>query len=168
MKRQIVLIILLIAAIGYAGYMYMPVMQAYLPDLFKARLGDGSGEMDRPVAEPAQSAAKTSAEAAVATAESGGEQKKVKKDLVDPFALRINIRSKQDRPKEDQKEIANEPDPTLEGIWVDSGMRVAFISNQAVVEGGMVMDWRVSRITKTQVTLTKGSRRKILKLEAIQ
>ena len=158
----------MIAAIGYAGYMYWPVMSSYLPDLFKTQSRTRTDKIARPAAKPAQAAAETAAKPAGATAEAAVKPKKVAEDLVDPFALRIKIRSKSDQPKKDKKEASTEPLPKLEGIWVDSGMRVAFISNQAVVEGGLVMGWRVSRITKTQITLTKGRQKKILKLEAIQ
>lgn len=86
---------------------------------------------------------------------------------MDPFALRINVRRRgeiDEKPKDDKpKAVVVEPE--LEGIWVDSGMRVAFISGQALIEGGVVLGWRVSSITKTQVTLVKGGQTKILKVE---
>lgn len=166
MRRQIVLILLLLASLGYAGYIYWPVLSGYLPDLFETRPEIRPDRIEQPADEPVETEAKTTA--GPAASPEAVVKKKVIKDLVDPFALRINIRSKAETPKEDKKEVAKEPEPELEGIWVDSGMRVAFISNQAVIEGGLVMGWRVTRITKTQVTLKKGSRRKILKLEAIQ
>jgi hypothetical protein len=167
MKRQLVLIILLIAAIGYAGYMYWPVMQGYLPELFKPQPQIQPAKVVQPEAEPGQPEAGTADQTDQPTPEVLLENKKAKLELIDPFALRINIRSRAEQPKV-EKVKETEPEPELEGIWVDSGMRVAFISNQAVVQGGLVMGWRVSRITKTQVTLTKGRRKKILKLEAIQ
>jgi len=168
--RQVVLIVLLLVVVGYAGYIYWPIISTYLPDSFQLQPKTKAAKIKRPAtkAKPDQPAAKTVTDTVPVTQEGATEKKEIKADLVDPFALRINIRSKSETPKEEKKEEVEEALPELEGIWVDSGMRVAFISNQAVVEGGLVMGWRVSRITKTQVTLTKGRRRKILKLEAIQ
>ena len=164
MKRQAVILVVLIAALGYLGYVYWPILSSY-------------------VAGPAQKGPELRKEAAskttttIARAEAGSATQEVEEDeeskaaekikLVDPFSVRITIKT--DEPaKIPEKEVRTVPDPVLEGIWVDSDMKVAFISGQALIEGGKILGWTVKRITKTQVLLVKGRQRKILKLEGIQ
>ena len=92
--------------------------------------------------------------------------------LIDPFALRVAVVSKQEaeeaakRAKERrEEEPAKRPDePKLEGIWIGSGLKAAFISGQVMTEGGIIMGWRVSRINPDSVVLRKGSATKVLKL----
>ncbi|MBN2057504.1 MAG: hypothetical protein JW782_01735 [Candidatus Saganbacteria bacterium] len=178
-KQQLILVILLIAALGYSGYVYWPYVSAYFPQ--------GSTQKTKqppPPAgiEPAKPIGQETSEAEVKPADQpkaavqpdGKEPQKAgtneivaEPKLVDPFALRINVRRRGEvTAKPEEKEPKRAPvEPELEGIWVDSGMRVAFISGQALIEGGVVLGWRVSRITKTQVTLVKGGQTKILKLE---
>lgn len=88
--------------------------------------------------------------------------------LTDPFSMRAKV-TRRDRKKTVaepvQGESTKESIPVLEGIWVDSSMKVAFISGRAINEGGQIMGWRVTRIDERSVTIRKGSRKKILKLE---
>ncbi|MDD5382109.1 MAG: hypothetical protein PHH60_00410 [Candidatus Margulisbacteria bacterium] len=89
-------------------------------------------------------------------------------EMIDPFALRLAVRKKvveQEQPKEEPKEVVKVIEPRLEGIWVDAEMKVAFVSGQALNEGGEVLGWKVTQITKSYVTLTKGGQTKTLKLE---
>lgn len=90
--------------------------------------------------------------------------------LIDPFALRISVRHKvTEKPsvgaQEGATNVSPPTEPQLEGIWVDSNMRVAFISGQSLNIGDSVLGWQVVSITRDQVELRKDSRTKILRLE---
>ncbi|MFH1347339.1 MAG: hypothetical protein ABIH22_01485 [Candidatus Margulisiibacteriota bacterium] len=168
MKRQVIIVIILIVALGYLGFVYWPLVSAYVPGLAKEAPKVGK---DVPAA-PTTTIAEEKEAAVTKEAEKGEGVKAApeKIKLVDPFVIRIPIKSSAEPKKEpeEKKEVKQEIEPTLEGIWVDSGMKVAFVSGQAVIEGGIVMGWRVKKITKTQVFLVKGTREKILKLEGLQ
>jgi hypothetical protein len=172
MKRQVVLLMLLIAALGYAVYSYWPLFSVYLPELGKAAPPEARVAGVK-IAEPAEKPALAPGPApAVRKEEKGAKAEKPvreeKVELIDPFSLRISVLPKSAVKSMEEKKgakIADEPE--LEGIWVDSGMRVAFISGQALTEGAVVLGWRVQRITKTEVLLVKGKQKKILRLEAI-
>ena len=90
------------------------------------------------------------------------KQKKTK--LADPFSLRVSVRRKDGTGQEEELENVTLA-PSLEGIWVSRGTRVAFISGQAVNVGGTVLGWRVVGITQNQVVIKRGNESKILKLE---
>lgn len=86
--------------------------------------------------------------------------------LTNPFALRVGVKRKVDiTTKKTIAPPAKEVAPVLEGVWVDSSMKVAFISGQAVSVGEIVNGWRVTGISERSVTITKGSRTKVLRLE---
>jgi hypothetical protein len=92
-------------------------------------------------------------------------------NLGNPFARRVSAMRKSELekikstpPVEPTKPIV----PVLEGVWVDSGMRVAFISGQTILIGGRVLGWRVVEILKDQVVLEKGGAYKTLKMEALR
>lgn len=103
---------------------------------------------------------------------------KGEKPLIDPFAFRIAVRRKVEvevkpagptppgaptgTPEKPKKVIK------LEGIWIDATMKVAFISGQALVEGGRVMGWKVAKIYRDQVVLARAGQTKILFLEGIR
>lgn len=154
------------AALGYLGFIYWPLVEAYVPGMAKEA---PKVEVGLPAA-PTATITKGVEGALTKEAEEAGDQAApVKVELVDPFLIRVALKSSSaPTEKPEEPEVIKVAEPVLEGIWVDSGMRVAFISGQAVIEGGGVMGWRVKKITKTQVLLTKGSRKKILKLEGIQ
>ncbi|MFH1683395.1 MAG: hypothetical protein ABIA67_00785 [Candidatus Margulisiibacteriota bacterium] len=168
MKRQVIIVLILIVALGYAGFVSWPRVAAYVPGFAK----------EAPKAEKDLPAAPTTTIAEGINAAGIKEMKKGEGveaapaiiKLVDPFIIRTSVKSLSEpmTEPEDGKEVKKETELVLEGIWVDSGMRVAFISEQAVIEGGTVMGWRVRRITKTQVVLVKGRENKTLKLEGIQ
>jgi hypothetical protein len=176
MKRQIVLLMLLMAALVYAVYSYWPLFSVYLPELGKAVPSETKlkkvevvGPEEKPALVPKPAPApgtEKTKEAVTATKKPSTEEEE---KLIDPFALRISVlpKSALKTREEQQKEVIKVDEPKLEGIWVDSSMRVAFISGQALTEGGVVMGWRVKRITKTDVLLLKGSQQKTLRLEAI-
>ena len=86
--------------------------------------------------------------------------------LTDPFALRINVRV-----TGGQKEVEEGPAEEtntglkLEGIWVDSGVKMVFVSGLTLSEGQSVQGWQVKKIERTQVLLVKGEKSRMLKLE---
>ncbi len=100
--------------------------------------------------------------------------------LIDPFALRIAVRRIAEMeakpagptPPGAPGATVTPPKPKriikLEGIWIDATMRVAFISGQALVEGGRVMGWKVAQITRDRVVLVRDGQTKILTLEGIR
>ncbi|OGB88923.1 hypothetical protein A2625_00405 [candidate division WOR-1 bacterium RIFCSPHIGHO2_01_FULL_53_15] len=146
------------ATIIYAGFTYWPVLS---PLIVRPRPAPVVS-----VPAPIKPAAKTEAAAKKVDlfelAESTAEVK-----LVDPFALRTTVRGKEELPP---PTLPGEPspkpaEPVLQGIWLDAGMKIAFISDQVVAPGGAVLGWKVVSITQNQVTLQKGSATKILKLE---
>jgi hypothetical protein len=87
--------------------------------------------------------------------------------LVDPFSLRINVKSKITESTHpappSEKVIVNEP--VLEGIWIDSGARVAFFYGPTHSVGENIFGWSLVSITRDSVVLEKGSATKKLKLE---
>lgn len=85
-------------------------------------------------------------------------------NLTDPFSLKMFVQDKDSLSKSSKDKKDN--DPVLEGIWVSTGTRVAFISGQTVQRGGVINGWRVTGISKTKVWLKRGSETKILELEA--
>jgi hypothetical protein len=169
MKRQILLVVLLLAVLGYAAYTYWPVLVAYFPDLIPQQATVKPGA--KPAAVPAQTTT-TQAQAAEAVEETAEAEARIEKPktekLVDPFMLRVRVTDKtRVTPVEEKKEVVKPPEPKLEGIWIDSDMKIAFISGQALIENGRIMGWTVKRISKTQVLLVKGKDTKILKLEGL-
>ena len=175
MRRQLLLLLVLIAVLAIALLNYWPLLSSYfmeygikLPSVQRApsvRPSVPAGKDDVRVDAAIQVAVDPPPEV-----ESPGYALLRTGDLTDPFALRVAVKlktlPKPDVPKLEVKTpVQQGPEPQLEGIWVDSGMRVAFISGQTLVEGGSVLGWRVSKISKTQVVLVKGGRSKILELE---
>ncbi len=163
--RRIILLILLTAALGFAVSIYWPLLSPYFsrapvkpPPVVKLKEGEPSEEIAREKEEVREE--KLAVEKVL---------EEEKKKLVDPFSLRIPVKTKKEiaeqKAKVVEKPVEKPKEPKLEGIWVDSGMRVAFISGQALIEGGTIMGWRVQRITKTYVVLVKKGARKVLKLE---
>lgn len=154
MIRRIVLLILLGVALGYAVYVYW----SYLPWVAK--------EKPKP-----EIAAEAPSPEAIEAERERIEVEKIPevKELVDPFALRISVEGKTEEvaKSEERGEVKKTAEPKLEGIWLSSGMRVAFISGQALRKGGVVMGWRVAEISKSQVVLQKGETTKVLRLEGM-
>jgi hypothetical protein len=166
MGRQIIVIVLLIASLFYAVYTYWPVLSPYLPAPKKAKPVAAAAPT---ITIPSASIEAKAKEAEVLdillpTAEAR---------IIDPFALRISVKTRAEEPLppptipgEGKPKPAEKPvEPKLEGIWVDSGMKIAFISGQALPVGGAVLGWKVVSISKEQVVLQKGSATKTLRLE---
>jgi len=89
------------------------------------------------------------------------------RELINPFSLRVAVRSKKEAEAKPEKPAVEVKvvEPKLEGIWIGSGLRAAFISGQVMTEGGIIMGWRVASIAPTSVVLRKGRMTKILRLE---
>ncbi|MBI5399876.1 hypothetical protein HZB07_04620 [Candidatus Saganbacteria bacterium] len=79
--------------------------------------------------------------------------------LVDPFVLRVAVQP--------IVEAKNQPgvsaivevkifEPQLEGVWIGEDMKIAFISGQALIEGGTIGGWRVRTIARDHVVLVKS------------
>ncbi len=166
MGRRIILVVLMLGALGWAVYTYRPIVSPYF-------LRPGTQPMA--VTQTTVVTTTTAAKAAPVKKEAVTTTlppKEEKARLVDPFALRIAAVSKQEAEEAAQRAKAKseaEParrldEPKLEGIWIGSGLKAAFISGQVMTEGGIIMGWRVSRINPDSVVLRKGSAVKILKL----
>ncbi|MFA4843503.1 MAG: hypothetical protein WC632_00965 [Candidatus Margulisiibacteriota bacterium] len=166
MARQIMIGVILAVSLAYAAFTYWPLLASYLP-----------GTVPSP--KPALVAP---APAAVPTQEIQAAEKNdidllylptLEVKAIDPFALRIEIKRREELPPPPEAETPGAPaapaakpvEPKLEGIWVDSGMQVAFISGQALTMGSKILGWRVSSISKEQVVLTRGTQTKILRVE---
>jgi len=166
MSRRIILLILMLGALGWAVYTYRPIVSPYF-----SRPKTQTVSVTQTTVVTTTTAAKASpAEKAKVTTTLPPKEGKVR--LVDPFAVRVAVVSKQEaeeaarRAKERKEEAPlKKPDePKLEGIWIGSGLKAAFISGQVMTEGGIIMGWRVSRINPDSVVLRKGNAVKILKL----
>jgi len=168
--RRIIIFILLVAAVGYGLYAYWPILSPYLEKVEEAKPVETA-----PAAAPEPPAAtgeKTPEAIAATEAVSTAEVK-----LVDPFALRIEVTSKAEQaaraappaaapsPGGEKPKEVKPAGPRLEGVWIDSGMRIAFISGQALNVGGAIMGWKVVSISTDRVVLRKGSVSKTLRLE---
>ena len=171
MSRRIILIILMLGALGYAVYTYAPIVAPYIAGMAAKKPAEVEVKKEVPAAVPS----------AVTTTTVAAEKKKaqppapkaveVKKAVVDPFALRIAVKSVKEveearaRAAERSKEEVKKPaEPELEGIWIGSGLKAAFISGQVLTEGGTIMGWRVIKINQNNVVLRKGRASKVLKL----
>ncbi|MDD5593649.1 MAG: hypothetical protein PHG97_02765 [Candidatus Margulisbacteria bacterium] len=153
--RQILIAVILLATAGYALFTYWPRSKQAAPAA--------------PVATATVAAAST-AEAAPKMNLFEMPAPTAEVTLVDPFALRIAVIRKEEEPQPAPTlPTAEKPkppvEPKLQGIWLDSGMRVAFISDQYVQVGGKILGWKVVAINKDWVVLQKGSTEKILRLE---
>jgi len=92
-------------------------------------------------------------------------KKKEIEKLTDPFALRINVRAAGGQKEGVEIPAGATTGLKLEGVWVDSGVRMAFISGWTLTEGQSVQGWQVKRIERNQVLLVKGEKSRILRLE---
>jgi hypothetical protein len=167
-KQQLLLPILLLAAIAYAGYTYWPVLGSMFPNREAAIVKAAPATPKT----PAQSASSESQTASVTGQAVTLEATKAptQEELINPFALRIKVIPKRENIVATQQVRTAEVkavQPELQGIWVDASMKIAFISDQTVSEGGQVLGWRVARIEKTYVMLTKGGKQRILKVEGL-
>jgi len=157
----------MLLAAGYAAFTYWPVVSPYVPFINQSRPAPAAAP--QPASPEPKPVSSTEAAAAAAAAAAPTRES----ELADPFAIRIKVRKKVTeaaKPAEGQPGM-EKPKPAalkLEGIWVDSGMKVAFISGQAVNRGGVVSGWKVTSISEDRVVLQKGSVQKTLKVEGIR
>ncbi len=151
---------LLIVVLAFAVFTYLPIWEQIFG---KPSAQTGSLPPPIPPSSIPASGEVMSGTGSAATAET---------ELVDPFSYRLAVRKKVSvapsvgsggSPTPTEAPLVN--GPLLQGIWVDEGMEIAFISGQTVNEGGTVLGWRVSSITKNYVVLTKDGKSRTLKLE---
>lgn len=154
------LIVLLIIALAFAVITYLPIWEQIF-----GKLSSQTGSFQAPIPPPSI-AASGEVGSGIESAPSA------EAELIDPFSYRIAVRKKASPSPSAGPGGASAPaeapkadEPVLQGIWVDEGMEVAFISGQTVNEGGTVLGWRVSSITKNYVVLTRGGKSRTLKLE---
>jgi len=112
----------------------------------------------REVGSPVVSLAKSASLEAVGSV----AKKTVPLEMVDPFALRLDVLSKLASGISGEAAAAG---IKLEGIWFNSELRAAFIGGNVVTEGEDVAGWRVRKIYKDRVDLVRQNEIKILKLE---
>lgn len=165
-KKPIILVVLLVAALGYAAYTYLPLVTPYISGLLGKQPEKLEIKKEVPPARPAEGTTTTTQP----EVKEERAPKAVKpKKLADPFALRVAVTSKKEleaaRAAREKEEAPKKPrEPELEGIWVGTGLKAAFISGQVMTEGATIMGWRVVRISRTDVILRKGRRTRTLKL----
>jgi hypothetical protein len=158
MNRQIVLFIVVLAVAAYGIFTYWPAVSSRL--FYRPAAVKTAAQLP---ALPTSPEAKTAGTPEAAALPPTSEVR-----LVDPFVLRIAVRKKVEEPGAPgaaPPEAVKPPEPQLEGVWIDAGMKVAFISGQALIPGGKIMGWTVTSILKDSVVLQKGSTVKILKME---
>jgi hypothetical protein len=158
------MIVVLIAVLGYAVYTYWPIVS---PLFWAAKPKPASTVApalpELQITASLEAAVKRAAEAQALELPSSEVR------LVDPFLLRVTISGKEEAPVTTStlpaEKKAPPAEPELQGIWMDSGMNIAFISDQSLQVGGTVLGWRLAAITPDHVVMKKGSATKILYLK---
>ena len=170
MNRKVLLTILLVLAVVYALFSYLPVVAPYFnkPSAgVKTEVAGGAA--------PAEVASET------VSIEAFQIQDEELKNLVNPFALRIAVQEKREEaivqpppapissPIPMVSTATKEPSqvpvrPQLQGVLVSGEMRFAVISGVTVREGATILGWHVREIGENYVFLEK-SNGKTLKLE---
>ncbi len=148
------------ATLGYALFTYWPV-------LVPAR------KKPAPVVLPAPPAAAPRVSATVEAAAKKAEEMimelpTAEARLTDPFALRTAVRTLAEEPVTTTlpgKPAVKPAEPELQGIWLDSGMEIAFISDQSLQVGGKIMGWELISISPDHVVMKKGGSTKTLYLK---
>jgi hypothetical protein len=165
--RQAFIILVLIATIAYAVFTYWPfispLLAGYLPSPKKPAAAAPQVTVPQPSAASTEAQAKqeSALEMSLPTAEA---------NLVDPFSLRIAVKTKSEEPVTTTLQPGTEKprpkpaEPVLQGIWLDSGMKVAFISDNSVPLGGTIMGWKLIAINDDSITMKKGSVIRVFKI----
>jgi len=166
--RQIVLIAVLAATLGYALFTYWPVLAPLVR--LPGRGKKPAAIVTAPSPVPAEPKVTASIEAAAKSAEDLTlELPTAEAHLVDPFSLRTVVRTQAEEPVTGTTlpsgPPVKPPEPDLQGIWLDSGMEIAFISDQSLQVGGKVMGWELISISPDHVVLRKGGATKTLYLK---
>ena len=178
-RSTLILILLLVSALGFALASYWPLFgPAKAPNAGQQPVVVHS-ETNINLPEPKGIASPEAQEVVSDEAYMFKQIKSVLKQdklLTDPFTLRIAVTRKiVEVPKTETASpgatvlTVQKPKPglKLEGIWIDSGMRVAFISGRTLVEGNSIMGWKLLKIYPEQIILKQNNKVKILKLEVI-
>ena len=159
-KKTLILIGLLVVVLAFAVCTYLPIWEQIF-----GKPSSRTGSLPAPILP-------FSVLASGEVVANAGSMTSAEAKLIDPFSYRIAVRKKASSPPSvspgGPSAPAEEPradEPVLQGIWVDEGMEVAFISSQTMNEGGTVLGWKVSSITKNYVVLIKGGKSRTLKLE---
>jgi hypothetical protein len=164
-QRQALMILILIAALAYASFTYWPI----IAPLISSRSQKKTITVSLPA--PPQPRISASTEAAVKSIDQAPEMElpSAEVSLVDPFNLRITISNKSEEPApaapQSNEKKAAPVYPELQGIWMDSGMNIAFISDQSLQVGGTVLGWKLAAIAPDHVVLKKGGATKVLYLK---
>ena len=163
------MILILIAAIGYAGLTYWPI----IAPLVRSKAQKKTISVTLPA--PPQPKISASTEAAAKNMQQQQEQApemelpSAEVSLVDPFLLRVTVSNKEEEPVTTStlptEKRAAPAEPDLQGIWMDSGMNIAFISDQSLQVGGTVLGWKLAAIAPDHVVMKKGGATKILDLK---
>jgi hypothetical protein len=173
MKKTAILALLLIAVLAFAFYSYWPALSSFFIEPPQPGAVITAPIMVSPDLSLLTSTTVPPAKRVVERLGKIITDKKSEKEknhqLVDPFDLRVAVRRKVPetgipllgKPKEPPRP----QEIRLEGIWIDAGMKVAFISSQALQVGEKIRGWTVSSILKDRVLLEKGSQIKILRME---
>jgi len=164
--RQALLVLVLAGAFGYALFTYWPLLAPLLPLPSGKKPGAAAPATPAPPPLPKLSA---SAEAAARKAEELTlAVPTAEARLTDPFALRTAVRTLAEEPAAPALSgtpAAKPAEPDLQGIWMDSGMEIAFISDQSLQVGGTILGWRLESISPDHVVLKKGGATKTLYLK---
>ncbi len=165
--RQALLVLVLIGALGYALFTYWPVLAPLLP--LPARKKPAALVTAAPAAAPLPKLSPSAEAAAKKAGEMAMEVPTAEARLTDPFALRTTVRTLAEAPltapTRPGTPTAKPAEPELQGIWMDSGMEIAFISDQSLQVGGKILGWRLESIYPDHVVLKKGGATKTLYLK---
>ncbi len=168
MFRQILIILILIATLGYAVFTYWPVISPLVSVIRLPAQKKPAPAASAPAIAPKISATVEAAAKNVTVMEM--ELPTAEANLVDPFSLRVTVKTREEEPVTTttlatvKPVVARPAGPELQGIWIESGMSLAFISDQSVQIGGTVMGWKLVSITPDHVVMKRGEATKILYL----
>jgi hypothetical protein len=169
MYKQILIALILIATLGYAAFTYWPVISPLVSAVHLP-----AKKKPAPAAPPLSAAPRISTTVEAAAKKAAVlelELPTAEAHLVDPFSLRVAVLPKEAEPVTTttlavaKPQVVRPAGPELQGVWLESGMSLAFISDQSVQLGGTVMGWKLVSIAPDYVVLKKGPATKILKLE---
>lgn len=158
----------MIATLGYAAFTYWPIFSPLVSAVHPPAKKKLVPAAPAPLIAPKISVTVEAAAKNVTVMEM--ELPSAEANLVDPFSLRIAVKTREEEPVTTTTLAAVKPaaprpaGPELQGIWMDSGMSIAFISDQSVQIGGTVMGWKLVSITPDHVVMKKGEATKILYL----
>jgi hypothetical protein len=158
--------LVLIAALGYATVTYWPIIAPLL------RVRSQIKTISVILPSPPEPRISASIEAAARNTSSEAMELQLPPatdNLIDPFNLRITVSNKAEEPVTTTtlptEKRAAPVEPELQGIWMDSGMNIAFISDQSLQVGGTILGWKLAAIGPDHVVMKRGGATKILYLK---